>query len=87
MNRAIEHWRAYPHLRIREAATVAGISPRAMESYLAKMEVRWIGNVRFVTTESFRRWLGEDVPEEAKPGAVVSLAVRRKAAKVMREMA
>jgi hypothetical protein len=75
-SRAIEHWRAYPHLRIREAATIAGISPRAMESYLPKMETRTIGRIRFVTTDSFRAWLGEDVPGVAKAEEVERDAMR-----------
>ena len=54
-------WRELPHLRIAEAAEIAGISQRAMERELqgADLEIRRIGQLRFITTESFRCWLGE----------------------------
>ena len=55
-------WRELPHLRIAEAAEIAGISERAMERQLkSDLEIRRIGQVRFITTDSFRCWLGEEV--------------------------
>lgn len=85
MIRDLAQWRIYPHLRVREAATLAGISTREMETRLDEMEVRTIGRIRFVTTDSFRRWLRETVEVETQ-AAPVSLAARRNVAKVMRGM-
>ena len=76
MIRELKYWRALPHLRVAEAAAIAGISPRAMESYLPKMETRTIGRIRFITTDSFRAWLGEDVPGVAKAEEVERDAMR-----------
>ena len=58
-------WREQPHLRISEAAEIAGISGRAMERQLSEsvLEVRRIGQVRFITTNSFLIWLGEGVAQ------------------------
>lgn len=61
IERTLEHWRELPHLRIRECAEIAGVGERTIEAELEKMETRTIGRIRFVTTESFRRWLGEPV--------------------------
>jgi len=54
-------WRELPHLRIAEAAEIAGISQRAMERELqdSDLKIRRIGQLRFITTDSFRCWLGE----------------------------
>ena len=65
LERARIPWRERPHLRIAEAAEIAGISERAMERQLVKsdLEIRRIGQVRFITTDSFRCWLGEEVAQ------------------------
>lgn len=86
IERTLADWRALPWLRIKEAAAIAGISARAMESYVGLMEVRRVGHTRFIVTESFRRWLGEKVEEPAK-AEVVDLKMRRKVAKALKEMA
>lgn len=85
MTRSIEHWRALPQLRIAEAAAIAGVCPRTIEAALHQMETRTIGRIRFVTTDSFRKWLGETVEVETQ-SAPVSMAARRNVAKVMRGM-
>jgi len=86
VTRSIEHWRALPQLRIAEAAAIAGVCPRTIEAALDQMETRTIGRIRFVTTDSFRRWLGEDVEGHAK-AAVVEIKAGRWADRVMREIA
>lgn len=83
--RDLAQWRVYPHLRVREAATLAGISQRELETRLGEMEVRTIGRIRFVTTDSFRRWIGETV-EEVRQAETVSPEVRRKVARIVRGM-
>ena len=67
MTRSIEHWRALPQLRIAEAAAIAGVCPRTIEAALHQMETRTIGRIRFVTTDSFRRWIGETVEAKVRP--------------------
>lgn len=84
--RSLEHWRSLPHLRIRECAQIAGVGERTIEAALDQMETRTIGRIRFVTTDSFRRWLGEDVEGHAK-AAVVEIKAGRWADRVMREIA
>ena len=84
--RDLAQWRVYPHLRVREAATLAGISQRELETRLSEMEVRTIGRIRFVTTDSFRRWIGETV-EVVRQQEPVSPEVRRKVARIVRGMA
>ena len=83
IRRTLEHWRSLPQLRIAEAAAIAGVCPRTIEAALDQMETRTIGRIRFVTTDSFRRWIGETVEVETQ-AAPVSLAARRNVAKVMR---
>lgn len=53
-------WRDRPLLRVGEVAGLCGdIDERSLESHVIHhVEVRMIGRIRFVTTESFRRWLG-----------------------------
>lgn len=62
IERTLKDWRSLPHLKVREAAAIAGVCERTIEAAMGKMETRTIGRIRFVTTDSFRRWLGEDVP-------------------------
>lgn len=83
IERTLEHWRELPHLRVKECATIAGISPREMENHMKdpSLSIRRIGKIRFVTTMSFRRWVGED-PESEANEPVISLSVRRKAKKL-----
>ena len=83
--RTLEHWRSLPHLRIRECAEIAGVGERTIEAALGKMETRTIGRIRFVTTDSFRRWLGEDVAGVAQ-AEVVEIKARRKADAAMRRI-
>lgn len=86
IERTIVHWRSLPHLRIRECAEIAGVGERTIEAALDQMETRTIGRIRFVTTLSFRRWLGETV-EEPVSMAPPSQQVRQKLARMMRGMA
>lgn len=86
ISRSIEHWRSLPHLRISECAEIAGVCERTIEAALPQMETRTIGRIRFVTTASFRRWLGETV-EEPVAMAPSSTRVRQHVARVMRGMA
>lgn len=83
--RSLEHWRFLPHLRIRECAEIAGVGERTIEAALDQMETRTIGRIRFVTTDSFRRWIGETV-EEVRQAETVSPEVRRKVALIVRGM-
>lgn len=84
--RSLEHWRALPQLRIAEAAAIAGVGERTIEAELPKMETRTIGRIRFVTTDSFRRWLGEPV-EAQRTAKVLDLKAERFADRVWKEMA
>jgi predicted DNA-binding protein (UPF0251 family) len=83
LERARIPWRELPHLRIAEAAEIAGISQRAMERELqgADLEIRRIGQLRFITTESFRCWLGESDSGAPAPAPELSAdereAIRR----------
>lgn len=85
MVRSIEHWRSLPHLRISECAEIAGVCERTIEAALDQMQTRTIGRIRFVTTASFRRWLGETV-EEPVAMAPATARVQRNVARVMRGM-
>ena len=88
IERTLEHWRQLPHLRIREAAEIAGVCERTIEAELAKMETRTIGRIRFVTVESFRRWLGEpiDQPTRITLSGAVDPRTRHRAGAILREL-
>jgi hypothetical protein len=55
-------WRQLPHLRIEEAAEVAGVSRRTITSAIEResLEVRHIGCVPVISTIAFRLWIGEE---------------------------
>lgn len=84
ISRTLTGWRELPHLRVRECAELAGISESAMEAYLPKLETRTIGRIRFVTTQSFRRWLGEEVGEVATER--VDERVSRRAMQILKRL-
>lgn len=88
IRRTIEHWRELPHLRIRECAEIAGVGERTIEAELPKMETRTIGRIRFVTTESFRRWIGEPVnpPVRLEMSAAVDPRARTRAGDILRAL-
>tara|TARA_R100000808_G_scaffold24854_1_gene58785 strand:- start:850 stop:1119 length:270 start_codon:yes stop_codon:yes gene_type:complete len=71
-------WRELPHLRISEAAEIAGISRRAMERHIddESLEIRRIGQVRFITVPSFCCWLGE--AENASPTPATDLSTQER---------
>jgi len=83
--RTLEHWRELPHLRIAECAELAGVCERTIEAELPKMQTRTIGRIRFVTTDSFRRWIGETVEGQAK-GRELDMQAERFADRMMRGM-
>ncbi len=68
-------WRERALLRVTEVAGLCGdIDERSLEAHvIPHVEVRMIGRIRMVTTESFRRWLGE-IP--AAPKAPVEVPDR-----------
>lgn len=84
--RSLASWRELPHLRVSECAAIAGVGERTIEAELPKMETRTIGRIRFVTTDSFRRWLGEPV-EAQRTAKVLDLKAERFADRVWKEMA
>ena len=55
-------WRQLPHLRIEEAAEIAGVSRRTITSAIERelLEVRHIGCVPIIPILAFRRWIGEE---------------------------
>lgn len=71
-------WRELPHLRIAEAAELAGISLRNLEAAAEdELEFFTIGRIRFVRTDHFRRWIGDLEAEELEPVEAISAEVRR----------
>lgn len=78
MTRSLEHWRSLPLLRISEAAVITGVCPRVFEEHvMPKLQTRTVGRVRFVTTDSYRAWLGEDVATPAESAHALSTINRR----------
>ncbi len=75
-------WRDLPHLRVKEAAEIAGISEREMERHLnhEPLRLRHIGRIRFVTTRSFCEWIEDEavvlIEQEPKLNPIVAAAVR-----------
>ena len=55
-------WRQLPHLRIDEAAEIAGVSRRTITGAVERdlLEVRHIGCVPVIPIAAFRRWIGEE---------------------------
>ncbi len=88
ISRSIEHWRELPHLRIRECAESAGVGERTIEAALDQMQTRTIVRIRFVTTESFRRWLGEPVesPVRLTLSAAPDPRSRHRAGEILRDL-
>ena len=58
-------WRELPHLRIEEAAEIAGVSRRTVTAAIEsnRLEVRHLGRIPMVPTAEFRRWIGEEVAQ------------------------
>ena len=58
-------WRELPHLRIEEAAEIAGVSRRTVTKALEQgsLDVRHLGCVPLIPTIAFRRWIGEEVAD------------------------
>jgi hypothetical protein len=55
-------WRDLPHLRIEEAAEIAGVSRRTITKAIEQelLEMRRLGCVPVIPTIAFRRWIGEE---------------------------
>lgn len=85
IERTLQYWRHLPQLRIKEAAAIPGVGERTIEAALDQMKTRTIGRIRFVTTESFRRWPGKDVTA-IKAAEEIDREAHRRAARIIREM-
>ena len=65
LKRADIPWRELPHLRIEEAAEIAGVSRRTVTAAIKakRLETRHLGRIPMVPTAEFRRWIGEGVEQ------------------------
>jgi len=58
-------WRDLPHLRIDEAAEIAGVSRGTVTGAIQaeRLEVRHLGRIPVIPVAEFRRWIGERIAE------------------------
>lgn len=82
-------WRELPHLRIEEAAEIAGVSRRTVCAAIAKeqLEVRHLGRIPMIPTGEFRRWIGEDLARaDPQCEATIPSAAHAKADRLLRKV-
>lgn len=89
LKRADIPWRELPHLRIEEAAEIAGVSRRTVTAAIKarRLETRHLGRIPMIPTAQFRRWIGEEVAE-ADPlcEATIPAAANARADRLLRKV-
>ena len=82
-------WRELPHLRIEEAAEIAGVSRRTVTGAIEakRLDVRHLGRIPMIPTADFRRWIGEDVVRtDPQCEAPIPTAAYAKADRLLRKI-
>ena len=68
IERTIEHWRALPHLSMRETEAVLGVARGSIEGLVAKGELERVKRCGkwMVTVKSIREYVGEAVETQSE---------------------
>jgi len=82
-------WRELPHLRIEEAAEIAGVSRRTVTGAIEaeRLEVRHLGRIPMIPMAEFRRWIGEEgVDSDPHCEETISTAAHARADRLLQKV-